>query len=419
MAKGIIPIVELIISLLLIYTSISFFTPRIAEEVGWERAGHILFARDLLTSLDRLGSLYTLAFHEDAFNSFLVSNFPALKLQLKLKGSKTLPSHAWIACNCSAEQASSLERWTEGLQVNGRKIELDFCTTPIDLRGCGQDVRALLLFGYKPLQAEQLKTLLRGGIGVIEVADLSSEQMDEVQRQIFGLEWKGGSPSGDVSFARVPENSTELIYPLWKYFHYFPLNLRATSAQALPGCPSTINKGNFSFRNVSYSWCTCGQTVYFDTNKNGQCDASDLVLSVGQDFQLSDGEGNLFNFTLKGVGSREIKISFAKGYKFKNFLKSAVQPTNAEAWRIALSDASLPVAVLNQHWHARTIWLADPSKEGLKDDERHLLTVALLYALKESERGLGGTGYLNSYVDVQYVDMYEVYLVDALVTPVL
>jgi hypothetical protein len=403
---------ELIITGILLFVTFGLLFPRFVYETKWEDAKLILTSRDVVITSDRVGLLYTHSFNPTIFQEFVKELFPVPEIRLWLSGSETIRSTLLIACNCTLTQIQQLEKWFDGLRVNGREINVDFCQTDLTtIDRCGeQEVEAAFIFGYsedfkEDETLEALQTLIEYGKGVVEMLNFASAEQANlpVQQEIFRIQWGEIAPAGETNFARLPDNSLDLIYGPWKYFYHIPV-------------PLSVTNGNFSFRDTTYSFWLVGDEVCFDTNENNECDVNDLQVKVEESFTLNDSLNIPYNFSLRYAKPQWIGISFDRTYKF-DFSGAQVAPTAGETHRILLQDqAGAPTSILN----VLTAWLKDLTLDGVKDDERLLLISLLLWVSDKGPLPVPfPTGYLTSYVDVINQDMFEVYRVDVGISKIL
>jgi len=481
--KGFVSIMELIIVALILFAAFNIFFPGFSYRSRWSDALLLLKGRDIVLTIDRLGRLYNYSFDRSRLERFLEEAFPETSLIVWPEVRGVIKNDIKISCNCTDEELDDLRSWLNGIKVNGRNITFTICPTDLEkINPCGEEKGpdVLVIIGYKELTEPKYLDSLRGHLkkdnGIVEVADLTEEQIDDVQKEIFGLSWIGGFPNELIAydeFGRKPDDAGDIIYHPYKYFYHVPITLQAFPSpnvktdpvlELTPPVCSDIAKGVFGLRvnattdtpeNYTF-WICDSYYVYFDTDAN---QSADTVISVGDAFSVNYTE-MIFNFSLRYVEPRRIGVSFEPGYTFHDFIKvdygSGSLPPGREgkglppgqpsppgwqqaAWasyeflypidgdtnRILVQgnqkvkwqnqDQPTPAVILNAT-SARTAWIANFTENGVGDDERLLFISLLLWASnKRTEATIPENlkiGYITSYINVENKDMFEVYEFD-------
>lgn len=431
--KAQIAIIEVVITLVALFIAFNILFPGFRYKSGWKDALMLLKGRDMLTMLDRTNKLYETSFDSQVLQQLTAELFPYTGIITWSTTENAIKDKIFVACNCTNRQIDFLNQITQDLKVNNRSIDITFCPTNLEnINPCSSELvypDVLIVWGYKNLDSRYLRIFqdfLRDGNGIVEIADLQSGQVDEIQQKIFGLKWFGGGwgSVNEDSFIK-PKSALELKYQPYKYFYHIPFRLKGASTNSLPveGIPSPtcslMSKGNFTFRNTRYTFWVCNvDSVYWDTNNNG---LADMVVVRGRDFQIAT-----YNFTLSYIDSNtEIRVTFKPEFKFLDFLKaggSKLYPLDDDVNKILLSKGNwnnapekpIPVVILNGTETGRTVWVADFSRGGLNavgDDQKNLLISLLLSMSNKETKAVKPvkTGYVNSYVNVENKDMFEVY----------
>jgi hypothetical protein len=419
--KGIVPLIELAVTAALLFVTFGLLFPRFVYVTKWEDAKLLVLARDIALSLDRVGELYGLSFNSTAFQEFAQRLFPVPEFRVELRANEALQPKLWITCNCTQEQLDSLNEWFDGLRLNGRRISVEFCwaeLTSVDsCRYEDVDTHGAILLGYKQLSnaLDVLLDMIEDGKGIVELVDFTGpEQVDEAQGIVFGLEWSEATPEGNVSWPRLPVDSADVIYGVWKHFYGVPLQLKSSYyTPPIAGCQDlSPNTGSFEFRDVAYEFWLCDPgRVYFDSDRDGSWESEDLSADVGQAFSLNDTAGSGFNFTLSYVDGIWIGISFDPAYEFENFIGTSVAPLHNELQRILLLDElGVSGSIANG---SKVVWTSDLLKDGLKDDERlYLISTLLWTSSKKAPPPMLPAGYSVSYLNIRNLDMLEIYEVE-------
>jgi hypothetical protein len=417
--KGVVTIFELLLVILILIAAFTVFFPKFSYESKWDDAILFLKGRDAVLTMDRIEKLYENSFNFSSLQNFLGRIFPKEPLVFLPAVEGTIKSRIQVACNCTDEEKRILSDWLSGpkgkaiLRINDRDINFDVCITHLEaLNPCLTEFTdVLVIWGKKRLNSKHkdlLKSHLERGNGIVEIRDFSNQdeiELDDVQREIFGLRWGSPQPTSlpDYDeFREKPKSVEEITYIPWKYFYHIPINLEANSTGG----------GNFTFRQNSYIFQIINSTSIFLNNQ---------IIRVNESFQL--GGYNFYLSYIKGMDS--IGISFKPTYNFTDFLRvdsSAynVQPRDGNLSRVLLvaKPQNLPVVILNVTPISRVAWIANFTEHGVGDDERLLFISLLLWASNQRKFWLRPIEeiakyvrivYSTSYVNVKNKDIFEVY----------
>jgi hypothetical protein len=350
---GQISIIEAITTIIILFTSLSIFLPPFSYESRWGDAMLLVRARDVTTTADRLGILYSISFNSTTFSNFLRKTVPAYitywsRTDNAIKGTVT------IACNCTDEQIEQLTNWTQGLMLNDRNIKVEVCKSYLGvINPCYLGSDALLIWGYQNLSLylPALRRYSAAGNGIVMTADLNETYLDAGTKEVFGLKMATTPETSRLSdYDRFrltpcnqrPCNASDVIYQAWKYFYHIPVPV---FTQSLPPGNVQMDDGslhycselsNSSFKIQSYVYQEDGNkieapyayefwvcnltTVYFDTDWNG---TADMIVQVGERFNLPNlyNTSENFTFLLSYIDADKIGISFKPDYKFYDFVK--------------------------------------------------------------------------------------------------
>ena len=423
---------------IILFIAFSIFFPGFVYRSRWNEAYVVLLGRDTILTVDRIGKLYNFSFSANSLQKYLDDTLPTNKTNLigSSEVDGTIKSQLTIACNCTEQQISALSEFFSGLRFNGREVQVLIPKSNLDVINQPADV--LLIWGYKNLNpyAQNIKSFLAGGSGVVEIMDFSDINQvnnDNTQREIFGLQASGITASDELSdkFTRSPSNASDIIYSPYKFFYHIPFPLK-TIPNTTSSVPSDIpippsncanfTQGNMTFSKTSFKFWDCvssagAPSVYFDTDANGLADTN---LLPDDSFNLTNIAS--YNFTLSYIdGTRKIGVSFRANFTFDDFGNFAgtsvlnVAPRDGDDGKILVrtSPGNFPVVILNRTSVGRAAWVADFSEDGYGDDEKQLLMSLILWSSNKRAIGILSpnlrAGFLTSYINTANQDMFEVY----------
>ncbi|MEM7825074.1 MAG: hypothetical protein QXO27_03835 [Candidatus Aenigmatarchaeota archaeon] len=434
--KAQVVIIEMITTVLVLFIAFTILFSGVTYKSKWKDSLMFLMGRDILLSLDRSGRLYEISFNSQLLIHLTTILFPDMGIIPLSATDGTIKTDIYIACNCTGEQINFLYQITKDLKVNNRNINITFCQTSLEkINPCSTSLvypDALIIWGYKSLGAEHVakfRELIINQNGILEISDLQSGQIDQVQQRIFGLKWLDlRSAANNDSFIK-PNTISQLSYQSYKYFYHLPFLLEGVSTDNIPveGIPSPScsqrSTGNLTFKNIKHTFWVCDvSSVYWDNNNNG---LADMNVNEGNDFQLYT-----YNFTLSHIDTNsKIRVTFRPEYNFEDFLQpnsiNKLYPSDDDRNKILLSkgfdindpNKPVPVVIFNGTGNGKTAWIADFSRDGFStigDDHKNLL-ISLLLSVSNKKTNpieLVKTGYANSYINVKNRDMFEVYRID-------
>jgi hypothetical protein len=418
--KAQINIIEMIVVLIALFIAFGVLFPGFVYKNRWREANLIITSRDLILAMDRTGKLYNYSFDKTSLSSFL-EKFPTLNRTNLIAWSETigaLPERIIIACNCTQSQIDEMSFWYGGLKMNDRNVNLIFLQSFLENIPIEADV--LLIRDYKNLSKyyNNFKEYLSRGVGIVEMVDFpdTEEVNDKVQKEIFGLEWKGvfTDTINYINFTK-PEDPANITYHPYKNFYHIPLPVNYSSSENLENCdykPSA--KGRITINDTSYSFWICNETsVWFDTNGDGVNDTKTNLREI-----VKIGENN---FTLSYINdNRSISLSFKPEFLFSDFLSregnvSLIEPSDGDERRVlmkAFGSKKYPAVILNSVFNSRTAWIPNFDRRKANDEEKNLLLSLLLWASKKESKQIAGamrSGLSSSYINVNNKDIYEVY----------
>ncbi|MEM5829402.1 MAG: hypothetical protein QW040_02185 [Candidatus Aenigmatarchaeota archaeon] len=415
--KAQIILIEFITVAIALFIAFGAFFPGFAYKNKWREANILINSRDMILTIDRMGKMYEYSFNQKALSDFL-NNVSEINLIPWSEIEGTFPNIITIACNCTENQINEMNFWFTNLTINNRRVYFLFQRS--NLEEIPNEADVLLIRGYKNLTSylQNLKNYLRRGVGIVEMMDFDDqEKVDITQQTIFGIKWSGfESGSAEYMIFSKPTSVENITYFPYKYFYHVPLPINISSYQSLVGCDyQPSGKGNFYLNRTNYWFWICNSTsVWFDTNADG---VEDTLVNIHETFRIMG-----MNFTLSYIhGNSSIAISFRPEYNFSDYLSFKrdsgiyivnITPIDNKEERILLKSIKagkeFPAVILNS---SRVVWMYDLG-EGPSDEEKNLLLSLLLWASKKKSTILPSPikkGFSSSYVNIQNIDMFEVY----------
>ena len=428
--KGEISTIELVAALIALFLAFNIFFSFQFSKTSKDLISMKIFGNDLLTSLDRNGTLYYNVYSDHLVGKSIASVNSLLdllsggKLRSVTKTSGNIPVYIPIFCNCTDEQVEFLRKTLGKTIINEREISIAF--EKISLEKSLKILyysKVLIIWNNMDLSNYEsfLKKYLSLGGGIIKISDITS-QPDSTTEEIFGITYSNlNLPSeGNVSF-NIPNSVYDSNYLAYKYFFHVPIRINGSYYGPIPveggiqECASDYSNysANFSFRDKSYRfWICTPEEVYWDTDFN---EIADTIIQKREKFSLDE-----CNFTISYITPESIYITFKDDY---NFTKEIVDSSRAQIIgssldRIVLqfekypNGQPVPVMVINSS-SGKAVWLVDIGRDGvsnIKDDERALLLSAILSAVNTKDEIKSAEISLKR-IDVVNQDMFEPYLI--------
>jgi hypothetical protein len=433
-SKGLAVTLELLTVIAALFVAYSTFFPARAYTGNWDDAYAVLMSRDTIASLVASGDLYSYMSDESAMSDFFDTMFPESNYVFwySMEGTK---DKITIACNCTSEQITKIDAWSDGLRMNDRDIDVFVCYTKLEepKSTCMKTSDVLLTWGTQDLaEYEQgLMSYLTEDKGIVEIVDFpAGASPDSTQQAIFGIT-NSGVFDGTEDVMHQPDSTDWLTYGPFKYFYHMPLTLYAPENAALTECLVSM-KGSFSHSIAGiplwHDFWTCNGTyVFFDMNDDGVYVEDDDVGPLSEGDKVTLGP---YDFMLGYVdSSNKIRMSFpgSADYKFMDFVQAPatepVFPDDGDITRILVQmDGAQPSpacgVIVNGPYDSRTAWMADLGRGGLDvpdftDDHRQLLLSLLVWS---SRKRVGSEtipsiqeGRMSSYVEINNIDVFEIH----------
>ena len=410
--KGIVSVLELITASVILFIAISYILPDLSFENYWEQAKLVIFARDILSTLEAKNLTYYYAFDKILLENYILSyvkyeNFtllPASSTQGALK--KTII----VACNCSDAQINELSK-IQTLFFNNRTVTLNFVQANLD-KIPPSDV--LVIIGYKNLTPykNELQRYLSSGNGIVEFSDITQEP-DETHKLIFNFNYYGTITNNNFNLTLIkPKNVSYESYKAYKYLVYLPLFFNTTPSFSLAGCDPKTREFFLDFYSKSHRFLVCNSTfVYYDSDGNGDLDAN---TTLGNLFSI---ESQTMFLNYIGYNKTFVTLSY-RNFSYPNYLPSSfalMQPSDNDNTRILIVASnqthSYPAVIVDERSQERVAWTFDIFKNGLDDAEANLVKALLIWASNKKEQipTYLKYGIFQDYIVTYNQDMFEVF----------
>jgi hypothetical protein len=391
--KGFIKILEVVLSLLLIFGILPFFTSFSKSNEEWDNALLSLSLRDILISLDKSGILksYIVSGNLNELKNYISSLLPAnVMIEIYING---IPKNVIkIGCNCTLEEKIRLERslgiyFSEDytFSLRGRIIRLEFLNTSEIEKMGNADV--IIFFGCRDL-SKYLNYLDEGKAFIMIGNDICEEK-------IFNITLRDGSVS---SYSQINSNSLE-PFRIGEYFIDVPIRI--------------YNNSNFWIKDISHSLYVCIDNnslpcIRID-NLPQEYHIGDTVIIDGtrikiRDIDADESDGRVF---------ADISI-IDRNYNF--YLPNPYPGIEANEKTILKTLNGFSFAQLNyfitQHGNGRAVWIKDFGEE--RKDFGQLLKSIILWASEErfkTETQKINKNFIETYYLVSGIFESEPYLI--------
>lgn len=436
--KGQIVAIEMITVSIVLVVSLAVLFPAFNFNDRWDDASLKLKSRDMVVTIDRIGKTGTYAFSSELLSSFIDSVVPQRNLVAFSSVDGTIHNTVRVACNCTGEQINQTIFWMGRMKLNDRSIDVDVLPTNLDF--IQPETDALFIWGDRNLDPfeNSLRDYLNDGNGIVQMANIDSP--GSVHRNIFRIDSCSSvlgscSPTTNSPITLMkPPSASHLSYDAYKYFYQLPLPISApdtvTSIEVEGGITecnpngALINGSKMYVNSLDYNFSICGQSVYFDSDRNG---VSDKIIYPEEVFSLGSS-----NFKMSYIDSVRISVSPEPNYNFNDFIDRSklMYPTDLDQNRILISGGlmtggigpakPIPGSIVGGGESARTIWLSDMSSDGfVSDEEKLFIASAILSSSNKRSRVpvLGANlasnvlslGSISSHIGIGSRDMFEVY----------
>lgn len=197
--KGFVRIFEAIIASMILLSSLTYFI-FITKYSGWGDAQTQLQIEDSIASLGRSGLLNSYIKSNDiaSINNKLRQILPkTTDFSIEVSG---IPNpQIYIGCVCTDSERSALENMLSPLNFNYKGRNIEIRVSPVSFANIDPKTNIIFVYGYKDLTSNRtdIDKFLENGT-LVMLGNLSSP-LNDVMTGIFGLAWKGGTPSAPAS----------------------------------------------------------------------------------------------------------------------------------------------------------------------------------------------------------------------------
>jgi hypothetical protein len=360
--KGFIKILEVVLSLLLIFGILPFFTSFSKSNEEWSNALLSLSIRDILISLDKSGILksYIASGNLEGLKDY-ISSLLSRNVIIDISVSGIPKNLIKIGCNCTLEEKIRLKRILEinfpedyTFSLRGRIIRFDFLNTNEIERM--EDADIIIFFGCRDL-TKYLNYLDEGKAFIMIGNDVCEEK-------IFNITLKDGLVS---SYSRINSNSLE-PFRIGEYFVDVPVRI--------------YNNSNFWVKELSHSLYVCIDNnslpcIRID-NLSEEYHIGDIITIEEtrikiRDIDADDSDGRVFS---------DISI-IDRNYNF--YLPNPYPGIEANEKTILKTPNGFSFAQCNylitDYGNGRAIWIKDFGEE--RTDFGQLLKSIILWASEE------------------------------------
>ncbi len=220
--KGFINIVEIIIIAIVLFIIVVQFGSVPLPIKDWSRVKLNLQASDALFTLDKMGVNW---FDANQVSGNLSALFNDSNVIYNVRLKNVIKPVIFVGCMCTNAESELIETILTPFTINGRQVQ--FFIDTIDPARPSFPLRydMIVVFDYdlNPLENE-IRAYLAADKGIVQFRDFSQVEVNAVQQNVFGLIWQDSlSPNTNaVDFSSTTSNSSNIFYPIHKYFFHIP-----------------------------------------------------------------------------------------------------------------------------------------------------------------------------------------------------
>lgn len=232
--KGFMKMLEVILAAIIMLSSLSYFFSFQARDSEWQGVLLENSGKDVLASLDKLGSLRkfieTNNFTEEGFGlEYYIRKMVPRTVLYSVEFENIPKPDILIGCNCTQEQINKLKREIvvfQGFEGNatykGRRINFtifgeNLSNLLTDINYKNLDV--ILLFTYQDLSpfSKEIDDYLDRGNSIVVVTDIHQDSVNSYFNELFGIRYSTGIPADEKSFMNY-HDSRNISRQLSGYF---------------------------------------------------------------------------------------------------------------------------------------------------------------------------------------------------------
>lgn len=297
--KGFIHIVEIVVTLMLVFVALNQFSSLYAKGINWSENYLYVAGRDLLYTLGDI----------DFYNSSLLQERLSIlkqrNIEYDVRLSNAIKNNIIVGCDCNDQELGMVKGNLSSFFVNDREMIFNlFKMSEVDN---WNDLDVIIYPSVKNLDSSKaaLMNFLDSGKGVIEIGAVGAHASEDVQKTIFNLKTRSDSViPGDVNIGFNKTTVDKPSYPIAKYFNRLPAVVRMKRAADVAGARSCTNStytSNMTFRSLNFT--------IFIIDEEGSCSSrlnAEVFVDKDMNYAISEDE----------VGYREGENFAVIGYNF-------------------------------------------------------------------------------------------------------
>ncbi len=302
--KGFIHIVEIVVTLLLVFVALNQFSSLYVKGMNWPENYLYVAGRDLLYALGDI----------DFYNSTLLQERLSIlkqrNLEYDVRLSNAIKNNIVIGCDCNDQELNAVKGNLSTFSVNNREVVFNvFKMTDVDN---WNDLDVIIYPNVKNLDSSEseLMNFLDRGKGVIEIGAVGAHAPEGVQKNIFNLKTRTDSIRlGDTNISFNKTTVDKPSYPIIKYFNHLPAVVRMKRSQDVVGARSCTNStyaSNMTFRSLNFTIfiideetscsSSLGAKVFVDKDMNYAISGNEIGYNEGENMTVAG-----YNFTVKKI----------------------------------------------------------------------------------------------------------------------
>lgn len=240
--KGFVKMLEMILASIILLSSLSFFFSLQLKQTGWSQAMLETYGMDSLSSLDRSGLLQEFVKKNNFSESgggliYFIKKMAPKSVVFSVEMENIPRPNVIIGCNCNSSERARLVKIlsTTGSVSNssfsGREIKF-FIDSENELSKLLErnDIDIIVFFnstGLTEHEDEAIDYMDRGN-SIIAITDMQQYGFDSYFSDLVGIEWVGGSPSGESHFLDTVNSG--ISRKITEYFKVTPSRIMTTQS---------------------------------------------------------------------------------------------------------------------------------------------------------------------------------------------